>query len=272
MIDFLQYSFMQRAFVAGIVTAFVAPTIGLFFVVRRYSAMPDTIAHVSFAGLAASVFAGTPAIATALLVSILSVLGIEKMREKRVLPADTIVSLFLFGGLALAVVFIGLSRGKNINIINVLFGNILTVSTMDLWIIVSLGVVVLTTTACVWKILFAVSLDEEVARASGLPVAWMNRLLAVLGATVVAVSINVMGVLLIGAMMVIPVLAAMQWKRGFFHTWILAVCVSLVSVIIGLIASFVLNLPSGGAIVLVSIALFILFSFMQKTASLRGFM
>jgi zinc transport system permease protein len=261
MLEILQYSFMQRALIAGLVTAIVAPTIGIFFVVRRYSAMPDTIAHLSFAGLAASLLLGTASIPTALAVSVVSVLGIEKMREKKVLPSDTIVSLFLFGGLAVAVVLIGLARNTNVNIASFLFGSIVTVSTTDIWMISALGAVVMLTSALLWKKLFAVSLDEEVADAMGLPVRTVNRTLVILGAAVVAVSMNVIGVLLIGALMVVPVLAAMKLKLSFFHTWLTAVFVSLVSVVTGLYASYYLDLASGGAIVLGAIILVLLLSF-----------
>ncbi len=260
MLELLQYGFMQRALLAGLMTALVAPTIGIFFVVRRYSAMPDTIAHLSFAGLALGLLLGTASIPTALAFSVVSVLGIEQMREKRVLPSDTIVSLFLFGGLALAVVLLGLARGKSVNVVNFLFGSILTVSVTDLLMILVLGVVVLIITAVFWKSFFAISSDEEIAMAMGLPVRWMNRLLVILGAAVVAVSMNVLGVLLIGAMMVVPVLAAMKLRRGFFHTWLVAVFVSVFSVIVGLTLSYHFNLASGGTIVLVSIFCFLLFS------------
>jgi zinc transport system permease protein len=125
----------------------------------------------------------------------------------------------------------------------------------------ALGAVVMLTSALLWKKLFAVSLDEEVADAMGLPVRTVNRTLVILGAAVVAVSMNVIGVLLIGALMVVPVLAAMKLKLSFFHTWLTAVFVSLVSVVTGLYASYYLDLASGGAIVLVAIILFLLLSF-----------
>lgn len=269
MLELLQYDFMQRALAAGLITAVVAPTIGIFFVVRRYSAMADAIAHLSLAGVAASLVIGTASIPTALVVSILSVLGIEKMREKRALPSDTIVSLFLFGGLALAVVLIGLARGKNANIMNYLFGSIVTVTTQDLVMISAIGGVTLLATALLWPMLFSVSIDEETAQAHGLPVRALNRLLAVLGAATVAISMNVVGVLLIGALMVVPVLAAMKLHMGFFRTWAAAVAVSVCSVTAGLFLSYEWKLASGGTVVLVAIAAFLLCSLLSLRLGLR---
>lgn len=267
MLEIFQFEFMRRAFLIGLVVAITAPTIGLFFVVRRYSAMADTLAHVSLAGVAASLFAGFAAIPTALLFSICSVLGIEHLREKKVLPPDTILSLFLFGSLALGVVLLGLSHGKNVNIVNYLFGNIITVTSTDLISIVTLGIITLVVTKLLWRQLFAVSIDEDIAEAVGLPVRTLNRILAVLGASTIAISMSVVGVLLIGALMVIPTLAAMQFRYGFKKTWQVSVGISLLSVILGLTSSYYLNLASGGTIVLFTVFFFLIATyFSNKTA------
>jgi len=249
--------FMRRAFLVGMIVAAVAPSIGLFFVVRRYSSLADTLAHVSFAGVAASLVAGTAAIPTAFIASVLAVLGIEKLREQKALLPDTIVSLFLFGGLATGVVLLGFAKGRNANVINFLFGNIVTVTSSDIVSISVIGGIVLVTTALLWNSFFAVSLDEDTATANGLPVRALNRTLSVLGAATIAISMNVVGVLLIGALMVVPVLAAMQFHVGFKQTWVLALGASFLSVIAGLTLSYYFDLASGGTIVLCAIALFI---------------
>ncbi len=264
MLEIFEFDFMRRAMLVGLMVAIVAPTIGLFFVVRRYSAMADTLAHVSFAGVAASLFAGFAAIPTALVFSICSVLGIEHLREKKILPPDTILSLFLFGSLALGVVLLGLSHGKNVNIINYLFGNIVTVTQTDLASIFLLGIITLVLTKILWRQLFAVSIDEDIAEAVGLPVKKLNRLLAVLGASTIAISMSVVGVLLIGALMVIPTLAAMQFRVGFQQTWKISVIISVLSVLLGLISSFYLNLASGGTIVLFTVGFFLFATFIPS--------
>ena len=260
MFEFFALDFMRRAFEVGLVVALVAPTIGIFFVVRRYSAIADTLAHMSLAGVALGLVLNLASIPTALVVSVLSVLGIEQMRENKKLPADTIVSLFLFGGLAVGVVLLGLAHGKNVNVANYLFGNIITVSTADLISVSVIGGIAFFSALLLWRQLFAVSLDEEIAQANGLPVRFLNRALAVLGAATIAISMNVVGVLLIGALMVIPVLGAMQFRRGFKATWYIALVISILSVVSGLIASFYLNLASGGTIVLCTIVCFLLAS------------
>lgn len=255
---FLSYEFMQRALEAGLVLSLVAPTIGIFFVVRRYSAMADTLAHVSLAGVAGGLFLGVSSLWSALAACVLAILGIERIRERRTIASDTVVSLFLFGGLALGVVLLGLRRSAGVNITSFLFGSVLTVTGEEVRNIATLGALVLVIAALLWEPFFAISLDEEVAQASGLPVKTLNRLLAVLGAATIAISIHVVGVLLIGALMVIPVLAAMQFRAGFRDTWAVAVAISVLSTASGLALSYYLDLASGATVVLCSVGFFLL--------------
>ncbi len=261
MLELFQYDFMVRAFQAGLVLAVVAPTIGIFFVVRRYSAMADTLAHVSLAGVAGGLLLGISTVWAALVACIIAIFGVEHLRERRVLSSDTAVSLFLFGGLALGVVLIGLHPGGGVNVANYLFGSILTVSSSDVIQIAIIGLITLAITAFFWSSFFSISLDEDVAQGTGLRVRFFNRMLAVLGAATIAISINVVGVLLIGALMVIPVLAAMQLRMGFRQTWMCSVLISVMSVFFGLILSFLLNTASGATIVLCSIVFFLLAMF-----------
>ncbi|MBI4433719.1 metal ABC transporter permease [Candidatus Uhrbacteria bacterium] len=258
MFTIFSYDFMIRAFVAGILLAFVAPTIGIFFVVRRYSAMADALAHVSLAGVAGGLLLGISPVWSALGACVLAVLGIERIREQRTLASDAVVVLFLFGGLALGVVMIGLRPAGGINVASYLFGSILTVTRDAVVQTAYLSAATLAVVAVFWRSLFAVSLDEDVARAGGFPVRFLNRVVAVLGAATIAISIHVVGVLLIGALMVIPVLAAMQFHVGFRATWRISVALSLLSVVGGLIISFYANLASGATIVLCAIAGFLL--------------
>ncbi|MBI2473074.1 metal ABC transporter permease [Candidatus Uhrbacteria bacterium] len=253
-----QYDFMIRAFEAGLILAIVAPTIGIFFVVRRYSAIADTLAHVSLSGVAGGLFLGISTVWSALIACLLAILGMERLREQRILSSDTVVSLFLFGGLALGVVLIGLHPAGGVNVANYLFGSVLTVSQQTVGQIAIMGIAVCLLAGILWRSFFMISLDEDVAAAGGLPVRFLNRTLAVLGAAVIAISINVVGVLLIGALMVIPVLAAEQFRLGFRSTWMISLGLSVCSVVFGLTASYYVNLASGASIVLSAIILFLI--------------
>ena len=159
---------------------------------------------------------------------------------------------------------ISLAKGFSVNIFSFLFGSIATVSAIDLYFIVGLGVAVLVVIVFLYKELFFVSFDEELAQASGISAKFLNILLVVLAAITVSLSISTIGVLLIGALTVIPVLAAFQYERSFRQTIFLSIAFSLVSVILGLFLSFYFALASGGIIVVVALAIFLLSFIIKK--------
>lgn len=257
MIEILQYDFMARAFQAGIAIGIVAPLIGMFLVVRRYSLLADTLAHVSLAGVALGLLFKVNPILTAIGLSLIASVGIEHLRNSKRIFGESILALFLSGSLALAVIILSLAQGFNANLFSYLFGNISTVSPGDLKITIVLAITVFFAVLFLYKELFLVSFDEELARASGLPVKYINLAIVMLAAIAIALSIRIVGVLLIGALMVIPVISAMQYRCGFRTTLLLAVLFSVFSVITGLFASYYLNLASGGAIVVVALIIFL---------------
>ncbi|OIO33573.1 MAG: metal ABC transporter permease [Candidatus Yonathbacteria bacterium CG_4_10_14_3_um_filter_47_65] len=257
-LDILHYDFVIRGFEAGIVVAIIAPIIGIFLVLRRYALIADTLAHVSLAGLALGSLLGVNPVAMALVVTILSSLGIERLRTTRRVYGDSALALFLSGSLALAVVLLGIAHGFDINLLNYLFGSIITVTATDVIAIVLLGVIVIAILALFYKELVYVTFDEEAARVSGIPTKSINTLLMFMSALTVSLAIPIVGVLLIAALIVVPVITALQFRMSFTKTIICAEAVSIISVLAGIIASFYLNLATGGTIVLVMIGVFLL--------------
>lgn len=258
MLEIFQYDFMLRAFFVGIIIGVIAPIIGLFLIVRRYSLFADTISHVSLLGIAVGLLTNTQPIIMAAVVAIFGAFGIEKLEERTKIYGESILALFLSGSLALATVLISLSGGFNTNLLNFLFGSISTVGTDDLYFILGLGVVVIATIFLLYKELFFISFDEEAAKVSGLNVQVMGLVMLILAAITVSLSIRIVGVLLIGALMVIPGITAMQFKQSFRVTILYSVILSLISVILGLFLSFYVGLASGGSIVLIAMIFFIL--------------
>ncbi|MBI4733742.1 MAG: metal ABC transporter permease, partial [Rubrobacteridae bacterium] len=213
--EIFQYEFMLRAFAVGIVVGIVAPIIGLFLIIRRYSLFADTLSHVSLLGVAIGLLANIQPIFSAVIVAVLGAVGISKLEERTRLYGESVLALFLSGSLALATVLIGLSGGFNVNLLNFLFGSVTTVQNIDLYLVFGLGILVLGTVFAFFKELFFVSFDEENARVSGLPVGVMELVLIIIAAITVSLSIRIVGVLLIGALMVIPGITAMQFKKSF---------------------------------------------------------
>jgi zinc transport system permease protein len=257
LLDMLSYGFMQRAFAAGLLIGCIAPLVGVFLVTRRYAFMAETLAHVSLAGVALGVLAGVHPLASALAASLLAAFCVEQLRSRRALQGEAALALFLSGGLALSSVLLSTGKG-GLGLQGLLFGSITTVTASDLIVVALLAGAVAGCIAVVGRGLFAVSLDEELAVASGLPVGFLNVMLAVLAAVTVAVSIPLVGALLVGALMVIPVVSAMQWRGSFRRTIVVSILLSLLSVVCGLVLSYRFGVPSGGVIVLMAIGLFLL--------------
>jgi zinc transport system permease protein len=258
LIDIFSYSFMLRAFAAGITVGLVAPLIGCFLVAKRYSLIGDSLAHVSLAGVAIGVILVINPIISALAVAVLVALVIERLRAGRLLTGEVALAMFLSSGLAVAVVLIGLAKTVQVDLFSFLFGSITTVSTGDLWIILPLGAAVLAFIALFYKELAFLAFDDESAKVSGLPTRFLNQSLVILAAVTVVLSLRIVGGLLIGALMVIPVASAMQVSRSFRQTIFYAMAQGLVAVIGGLFVSFYLNTAAGGTIVLLSLLLFFL--------------
>jgi len=257
MIEIFQYDFMQRAFLAAVIIGVIAPVIGIFLVVKRYSLIPDTLSHVSLLGVAGSILLKINPIFGALAVSLLASLGMENLRGSKKIFGESILALFLSGSLALALILIGIAHGYNINFFSYLFGSISTVTNEDLSLMVVFSVIVIAMILVNYQKLFLISFDEEMASAAGILVKVYNLVLIALAAITVSLAMRVVGVLLVGALMVVPILSAMQYALSFARTQILAVVFSLAAIVVGLYLSFYIDLPSGGTIVAVALIFFV---------------
>lgn len=258
MLSFLQYSFVVRGLEAGVVIALIAPLIGIFLVLRRYSLIADTLAHVSFAGVALGILLGINPILTAIGASVISSVAVERLRNSRRIYSESALSLFLSGSLAIAIVLISAYHGFSVNLSNYLFGSIVTVRTIDVVTIVITSLVVAILIMAFYKELIFISFDEEAAQVSGIPIRLINTIFIMLAAVVVALSIPIIGILLISALVVIPVLTALQFRQSFKRSIIIAEIFSLISVVAGVISSYYLNISTGGTIVLIALLFFVI--------------
>ncbi len=251
----LHYSFVIRGLEAGLIVALIAPLIGMFLVLRRYSLIADTLSHVSLAGVAIGLLLGVNPIVTAIMASVGASAIMEKLRTSRQLYGESALAIFLSGSLALAIILISSGKGLGVNVMNYLFGSIVTVGQSDVLLMSVIAVVVALVVGLVYQQLIFITFDEESARVAGLKVDRLNTLLITMVALTVAVAIPIIGVLLISALVVIPVVAALQFKKSFNQTLVLAELISVFSVVVGIILSFYLNLSSGGTIVLLALAI-----------------
>jgi zinc transport system permease protein len=236
--------------------AVIAPLIGNFLVIRRLSLIADTLAHIALAGIGLGLLLGAQPLLVTVVVTTAAALMIEWLRSRRQLPAEAVLAMFLPGGLALAVVLISLANGFNANLFSYLFGSITTVRPEELWLILGLGAAVLVAVAALYRPLLYASFDEDSARVDGVRVGLVNSVLIVLTAVTVTLAMRVVGILLIGALMVIPAVTAMQLARSFRQSLVLSIIIAVISVLAGLFGAYYLNLPAGASIVLVSLGIF----------------
>ncbi len=258
MLEIFQYDFMVRALVAGLAIAIIAPLIGTFLVMRKLSLFADSLAHVALAGVAIGLLINVYPVVTAVLACVLAAIAIERLRSGRKIYGDAALSLFLSGSLAIALALISLAKGYNINLLNYLFGSITAVSEMDVFIILGLAFVVMAVLLVIHRQLFFISFDEESAKVSGLPVWQLNFILMIISAVTVALAMRIVGILLVGALMIVPVLAAMQIANSFRRVMFFSLLFSVISVVGGLMFSFFVNIIAGAAIVLVALSVFLL--------------
>jgi zinc transport system permease protein len=254
----LSLDFMRYAFAAGAIVGLLAPAVGFFLVQRRMSLIGDGIGHVAFAGVAAGYLLGLSPVGTALVASVLGAVAIEWLRARRQTAGDQALALLFYTGIAAGVVLISAAGALNANLFAFLFGSILTVTKGDLVLVAVLGAAGLGLIALLYRALLATALDEEAARVAGVPVGMLNVALAALAAVTIGISMRIVGILLIAALMVLPVIAASRIAWSVRSTILISMAVGVGSVFAGLTTAYYADLAPGGAIVLVAAASFVL--------------
>lgn len=257
---------VQRMLLAGLLVGITTPIVGTYLVQRRMALLGDGIGHVALAGVAAGWLAGSAAgmaqrdalaIPGAIIFAIAGAVAIERMRAKGA-AADVVMAILFYGGIATGVLLIGAAGGSNANLLGYLFGSISTVTWLDVWITAGLAVAILVVGLTLRPALFAVTHDQEFARSTGLPVAVLNMVVAVLAAITITVAMRVVGVLLVSALMILPVAIAQQLTHSFSRTMHLAMGIGAVLTIAGVSITLEHDLQPGALIVVLGVAAFVL--------------
>ena len=255
--EILGQEYFQRALAAAALVGVLCPTIGVFLVLRRLSLIGDGLGHISFAGVAFGWLTGLYPLLTAGVFAFGGAIGLEALRARRRDYADLALAILFYTGIALGVVFLSLGQSFGSSVFGYLFGSIITVTRTDVATIAVLSLIVLAAVVVFFRDLVAITFDEDLARASGLPVQRRNFGLAVLTALTVVVGIRVIGVLLVAALLAVPAAASLQLARSFRSTLLLAVAFGETSCLAGLMASYYLDLAPGGTIVVSAVLLFL---------------
>jgi zinc transport system permease protein len=267
MLEILQYEFIQRALISGIAISLSCSLLGLFLVLKRFSLFGDAISHVAFGGIALGLFLKSNPIWISFIVSVLGGLAMVKLNSSKRVYSDSSVAVLLSFGLAVGLVFIGLSGGFSIDITSYLFGSILLVGYEETLIIVILSIVIISFVVTFYKRLVYLVFNEEQAKISGLNVTLLNYLFIILATVSIVISIRLIGVLMVSSLLIIPNVAALLLGYGFKKTLLLSACFSVLSVVVGTILSYEINVTPSGMIVLVSTGIFFSLSASKYVAS-----
>ena len=253
-----EYDFMIRALLAGLLIGMLAPALGTFLVLRRLSLIADSLSHVALTGVAIGLITNTFPPLTALAATAIAATTIEFVRARRIMPGDAALAVVLYSALAIAVVIISMADGFNVDLFSYLFGSILTVNTTDLWLLAALVVLALGFIALFYSELAQASFDSDLARTNGVRVFAVNLVLAVLTGATITFSMRVVGVLLVGALIVIPVMVSLRIATGLRTAIFLAMLVGVLSMTVGLGIAFYGNIAAGGSVVLTAVAMLVI--------------
>ena len=264
MFDFLQYPFIQRALLAGLLVGLTLALLGVFVVLRKMSFFGDAIAHFSFTGIALGFLFNINPIVSAVIFSILLALGIGLVQNRTAISADTTIGVFFSGAAAFGIFNIGLLHGYRSDLFQYLFGDILAITTLDIWLAAALLILTLFIFLLCWKDLFKITFNKELARTNGVRVVFLEYLFLALLAAATAISIKIIGIILVTALLIIPAATAKNIAKNFKEMVGFTAIFGLLSVSIGLLASYFLNTASGPSIVLVGLLFFITSSIFRK--------
>ena len=258
MLEFFQYQFMQRAFIAAVLVSIACGVVGSYVVIKRIVSLSGAISHAAFGGVGLGYFLGVNPVLAAIPFSIISAMGIGGIRQITNISEDTGIGILWSVGMAIGVIFINLTPGYAPDLFSYLFGSILTVNNTDLLIMLTLDVIIVAVVYIFRREFLAVSFDEEFSKVVGLPSLLIYMLLLALVALSVVVLIKVVGVILLIALFTIPAAISKQYTYNLRKLMILATIIGIILTSLGLIISYIFNLASGATIVMVLAAAFVI--------------
>jgi manganese/iron transport system permease protein len=266
----LQYPFMLRALIASTLVGALCAVMGTYVVLRGMAFLGDALAHAILPGVAIAYLLNGNLLVGALVAAVVIALSIGLFSKEGVIREDTAIGILFAAALSLGIALISTIRTYAVDLSHILFGNVLGVSSLDLWLTAGLGVVVLLTVALLYKPFLVISFDPVLAATMRLPASFLSSLMLVLLALTVVVSLQTVGVGLAAAMLVTPAATAYLLTRRLLSMMLISAALGALSSVVGLYISYYINIVSGSAIVLTATAFFLAaFLFNRRTGLLR---
>ncbi|MCL2387987.1 MAG: metal ABC transporter permease [Defluviitaleaceae bacterium] len=254
------HTFMMRAMVVGLLVSLCAALLGVNLVLKRYAMIGTGLSHVGFAVMAIAGIIDVAPLTLSLPVVMVTAFILLRLNDSNKINGDSAVALISTSGIAVGVIVVALTTGINLHICNVMFGSIFAMTQADMYFSVVLSIVVIGLFVLFYKQLFAVTYDENFAKATGVKVEIYKSLLAILTAVTVVLGMRMMGALLIASLTLFPALSAMRICKRFLSVVIAAAIIGVVCFFIGMMFSVALDIPPGATVVGVNLIVFMVFS------------
>lgn len=266
--EFLQlfsYRFFLNAIFAAVLASISCGIIGSYIVAKRIVFISGGITHASFGGIGIGYFFGFSPIIGAMFFGILSALGIEYISKKTDVREDSVIAILWSLGMAVGIIFVFLTPGYSANLMSFLFGNILTVSTLNIQLLVALAILLIVIFSLIFKAILFVAFDEAYARAIKLPVNTINYLMITLVALTIVLNIRVAGIILVISLLTIPQTIAGVFTNNFKKIILISIITGMVGSFAGLLVSYFFDIPSGAAIIFLLVLIFAIARIIKRT-------
>lgn len=260
----LSYAFMQKALISGTLVSIVAAVIGVILVLKQHALLGHGLGDVGFGALSIAIVLNMQPLLVSIPIVILAAFFTLYISQKRHMNGDAIIGMIATSALSLGMIATTLNGGFNVNVSNLLFGSILVMTSFDFIVSIILAIIILIVYVLCYKAFLFITLDSDYAIATGFDVKRYEVILAILTALTVVLGMRIMGTLLISSLLIFPAMSAKSVAKSYFQMVLLGVVISTLAFIVGLIASFYLNLPTGPTVVLAQLSAFILLTLFKK--------
>jgi zinc transport system permease protein len=268
--EMLSYPFLVRALVGGLMVSLCASLLGVTLVLKRYSMIGDGLSHVSFGALSIALAMGWSPLKVSIPVVVIAAFFLLRITENSRIKSDAAIAMISAGALAIGIIVTSMTTGMTTDVSSYMFGSILAMSREDVRLSVILSVVVLTMFALCYNKIFAVTFDENFAKATGVNVGAYNVLIAVLTAVTIVLGMRMMGAMLISSLIIFPCLTSMRVFKSFSGVVISSGILSVICFLIGMVASYQFSTPAGASVVIVNLMAFLLFAAWQSLGRRKG--
>ena len=256
LIELLQYTFFQHALLGSLFASIACGIIGTYIVTRRLVFISGGITHASFGGIGIGLYAGVSPILSAAVFSVLSAFGVEWLSKRSDMREDSAIAVFWTFGMAVGIIFSFLAPGFTPDLSSYLFGNILTITQSDIWMLAILSGVLTLFFSIFLRPILAIAFDREFARSQRMPVAAFEYMLMMFIALTIVACLRMVGIVLVISLLTVPQMTANLFSHRFHRIIWLSIGIGYLSCLGGLMISFYLNVPSGASIIFFSIIIY----------------